>query len=69
MEEYKFKVGDHVKRDLMYGIIIERYTKPKINYSSFSLGPYPELYRVKWDDGTVSGGFLPHGLRHTTHPA
>ena len=66
------KVNDRVKReidvfragsDYKYGIIIRHYSKPAKRYSSGSvLGPYPDLFDVRWDNGTVSKGHLPHGL-------
>ena len=61
------KVGDRVKRHFRqpgtrkwqekFGTVTEIYS----DYES-RFGPCPELYRVRWDDGTESGGYLPHGL-------
>lgn len=67
----RFKRGDRVSREidiydltkgLRFGIIIKVYRKPVKQYNSFKLGPYPELYKVLWDDGKTEEGFLPHGL-------
>ena len=63
----KFFVGDRVKRPMdvyediqkwvwRYGIITEIYSE------SNRYGYYPELYTVRWVDGTIEKGFLPHGL-------
>ncbi len=61
-----FRVGDTVMRltdvydaksKMRTGIVLERYSD---NQSRF--GPYPELYAVRWEDGTEQRGFLPHGL-------
>lgn len=68
----KFKIGDRVRREIniydpskgmRYGKVVQCYSKPERKLSPGStLGPYPELYEVLWDDGTVERGFLPHGL-------
>ena len=66
MPSFYHRIGDRVQRlvdvcdsksPLRRGTIIERYS-----YQSDMFGYYPELYRVRWDDGTVEKGFLPHGL-------
>jgi hypothetical protein len=72
-----FEVGERVCREvdiyeengpLKYGVVLERYNeKEKTFYlppdnEPFTLGPYPELYKVQWDDGKIENGFLPHGL-------
>ena len=68
---YKFNIGDNVSRyidiydkskGLKVGKIIRRYSEPQRQYSYFTLGPYPELYEVKWNNGETEKGFLPHGL-------
>jgi len=60
------RVGDRIQRrkdvynvesPLRRGIAIARYS-----YQSEKFGFYPEMYRVRWDDGTVEEGFLRHGL-------
>ena len=69
----RFKLGDRVKRrrnvyksksSMMYGTVIEVYSEPKEVYSGgdLVLGPYPELYGVKWDHGMIYRGYLPYGL-------
>jgi hypothetical protein len=61
-----FSVGDRVQRlmnvydqssQMRRGVVIERY-RDLVS----ALGPYPELYAVRWDDGQIERGFLPHGL-------
>jgi|SRR5882724_1415286 len=80
----KFKVGDRVTRPenvydrnspIMHGTIARVYNKTTSHYpiNDFVLGPYPELYDVRWDeqfrkfsaDGKYefnASSFLPHGL-------
>jgi hypothetical protein len=62
----KFNKGDLVLRRadvfdersrLMTGTVTDAYN----DYAS-RFGPYPELYEVTWDDGSVERGYLPHGL-------
>ncbi len=46
-----------------YGTIIKCYNRPAKEYpSGYTLGPYPELYDVKWDNGEIHEGYLPHGI-------
>jgi hypothetical protein len=61
----KFSIGDPVMRQrdvydqrkgFKFGIVIDRESRQS------QFGYYPELYRVRWEDGTEEGGFLPHGL-------
>lgn len=61
-----FKIGERVKRivwfseekiELKKGVVINCYSETKKG------GYYPELYKVKWDNGVIEKGFLPHGLR------
>lgn len=68
MANLRFKVGDRVSREadleirnspLKHGEVIRAYSKFNTRF-----GDYPELYSVRWDDGTVENGFLPHGLDH-----
>jgi len=68
---FKFNINDKVKRlvniydslnGYKTGIIIKRYSEHKHKCGSVILGPYPELYSVLWNDGTIENGFLPHGL-------
>ena len=68
----RFQLNERVSREinvfapeqgLRYGNVIEIYSVPKKDYGNgLVLGPYPELYKVRFDDGSVEGGFLPHGL-------
>ena len=68
---YKFNIGDNVSREidiynkskgLKIGKVIRRYSKPQKQYNNFVLGPYPELYDVKWNNGKIEKMFFPHGL-------
>jgi len=66
----KFEVGDRVFRpeDVLspeeHGEVIGAYSKTR--HFSLACGEwipeYPELYRVRWDNGVVGNGYLPHGL-------
>lgn len=69
----KFKLGDRVKRrrniykvksSMMYGTVIESYSEPEKVHcdGDLVLGPYSELYGVKWDHGMTYRSYLPHGL-------
>ncbi len=67
----RFAIGDRVMRRtdvynpdsaLMRGRVIDRYAIRD------SIGHYPELYAVAWDDGTDARGFLPHGLDPEASP-
>jgi len=68
----KHSVGDRVCREKdvfkrnsgkKHGVVSRRYSEPrKVISKDVVLGPYPELYEVTWDDGTVEKGFLPHGI-------
>ena len=62
-------IRDKVKRPIdvynfskgyKYGVIIKKYSQYSkiIDQTLF----YPELYRVKWSDGTIGKGYFPHGL-------
>lgn len=50
-----------MKRDGKRGIVLERYSDYVSKY-----GPYPELYAVRWSDGTEHRGYLWHGLSPDT---
>jgi hypothetical protein len=65
------EIGDTVKRHIniynqksswKIGIIIDKYSEPQTKCSETILGPYPELYKVRWNNGEIEKGFLPHGL-------
>jgi len=68
----KFKVGDLVQRPteidtLGIGKVIKAYSKQAKKYcygygTPLVLGPYPELYDIKWENGLISKGYLPHGI-------
>lgn len=69
----KYQIGDKVRREInindpskgyKYGKIIKIYSKEATYYpfSKITLGPYKELYKVKWDNGIIENGFLPHGI-------
>ncbi len=68
------KLNDRVKRRIdvfdenspyKYGTVIKCYSRPAKKYSSgYILGPYPELYDVKWDNGEIKEGYLPHGIEN-----
>lgn len=71
--EFKFNVGDWVKRRVnvfdssspyRLGRVVRRYSKKEITLpvSGSTLGPYPELYEVEWEDGKIESSFLPHGI-------
>lgn len=73
----RFRVGDRVTRELFmddgtwsregdacldrsplrHGEVVRSYGEPDTGY-----GANPELYEVRWDDGTTRQGYLPHGL-------
>jgi len=64
-------VGDRVSREidiydpkkgLKLGEVIKHYSRPREKYGDWWLGPYPNLYDVKWDDGSIGKAFLPHGI-------
>ena len=64
-------VNDRVKRRVdvfdenspyKYGTVVKCYSRAIKNYGFVRLGPYPELYDVKWDDGEIEEGYLPHGI-------
>ena len=63
-----FKKGDRVKRKVgleiyKIGTVIKRYSAKARTIADVTLGPYPELYAVKWEGtGRVEKGFLPHGI-------
>ncbi|KKM67021.1 hypothetical protein LCGC14_1475370 [marine sediment metagenome] len=70
---FQHTIGERVKREIniyhpekgiRFGIVIKRYSRPEKKYANLgiTLGPYPELYDVKWDDGSFEEGFLPHGI-------
>lgn len=58
----KFKIGDRVKRLNKTGTVTRCYSRGFKFFGSVFLGPYPELYDVKWDDGSTGNAYLPHGL-------
>jgi hypothetical protein len=62
----RFTVGECVTRPedvfdarsrIKRGTVTECY-----DYHSRDFGYYPELYAVRWGDGSEQRGFLPHGL-------
>ena len=69
-----FEVGQRVKRDeinsewrysgiVLHGIVTKRFSRPQKQYGKdFVLGPYPELYEVRWDNGKSGQIYLPHGI-------
>lgn len=71
-KEPEYFIGERVSREIdifdkskgrKIGSIIKRYSEPKkIITSDFILGPYPELYSVKWDDGEIHNGYFWWGL-------
>lgn len=72
MIRWKFQLGDRVQRHtdvydcnskLRYGYVIRRYSEPvKRLLPDLILGPYPELYAVRFDDGRIGKGFFNYGL-------
>jgi hypothetical protein len=72
--EWTFNVGDRVKRladpysgissrrEDKRGFVSKRYSKEAYGIGNLTLGPYPELYAVIFDDGSIGNAFLPHGL-------
>lgn len=76
MDQWTFYVGQRVKRlsdvfnpksKMLCGEVIERYSRGVKDYGNdLILGPYPELYLVRWDDGKESE-YLPHGIEAMTH--
>jgi hypothetical protein len=67
-----FKPGDRVTRPvdvydskspIRHGVVVRRYGKAWYRGDSdWPTGYDPELYEVKWDDGTAGKGFFRHGL-------
>jgi len=71
----KFKKGDRVKRLIdktkpngyKTGVVSEVYGRSIGNLNTDILpGIYPEMYEVKWDDGSTVGGYLSTGLEGVT---
>ena len=64
----KFKIGDRVMLaadNTIHGVVTKVYSKGKRVYNNIVLGPYPELYAVKWNGlSTESLDYSPHGLDH-----
>ena len=66
------KLNDRVKRKIdvfdenspyKYGTIIKCHSRPIKKYKNgYILGPFSELYDVKWDNGEIHEGYLPHGI-------
>lgn len=53
--------GDHSK--LKHGVVVRRYGQAWYRQDhTWPVGFDPELYEVRWDDGTVGKGYFPHGL-------
>jgi hypothetical protein len=44
------------------GKVINRYSRGETSVNGLRLGPYPELYDVQFEDGSISKAFLPHGI-------
>jgi hypothetical protein len=74
----KFKLNDRVSRlenvfdqksKLKHGRIVKVYSQKAYRAGGIVLGPYPELYDVKWSEGNIERGFLPHGLNDDNHNA
>ncbi len=66
-----FKPGDRVSRNIdiynpeksdKHGVVTRKYNEPEKTVGEITLGPYPILYEVKWDNGRIERGFLPHGI-------
>jgi hypothetical protein len=65
-----YRVSDRVVRPLdvfdpfsplRRGVVVERYGRRSM------FGWYdPELYAVRWDDGSIERGFFRHGLSRAT---
>jgi len=73
IKKTKFQVGDVVSRrqdvhnihsPLMFGKVTRCYSRPAERIGEdLILGPYPELYDVRWEGGFIDAkGYLPHGL-------
>ena len=71
IKKWTFEIGQRVGRyedphdmskGIKWGLIMERYSRPQEVIGSTTLGPYPELYMVQFDDGTIGKAYLPHGL-------
>ena len=69
-------IGDIVKRrtdifdynsEYKYGVIIKVYSLPAKRYScGYTLGPYPELFKVKWNNKKkIEEGFFEYGIEKT----
>jgi hypothetical protein len=62
-----FQLNERVRRNdtgkgIRYGTIIAIRSRDAYMIGDLHLGPYPELYDVKFDDNTIGENFLPHGL-------
>jgi len=69
--DWHYEEGQRVKQEIdIYdpsrgtkkGTIIGRYSIPEHTIGYVVLGPYPELYKVRFDDGSVEQGFFWFGL-------
>jgi hypothetical protein len=49
------------------GRVIAAYSVQKHSFGNLTLGPYPEMYDVQWDDGSIETGFFPHGLNNISN--
>ena len=67
-----WRIGDRIQRhkdvfnlksQLRHGIVILRYSiwDNGVSHDTY-YGDYPELYAVRWDDGSFEKSFLSHGL-------
>lgn len=50
-------LSDSYLKAWKHGMVIRCYSMTGCQH-----GPYPELYDVRWDDGTVGHSYLGHGL-------
>jgi hypothetical protein len=70
---FHYKNGQRVERPVdpydktkgvKHGVITECYSRyQKETLGGMTLGPYPELYKVVFDDGSVGNGFFWWGIR------
>ena len=67
----RFELLDRVKRHVdmhdrskgfKYGNVIKCFSREEYEIAGTVLGPYPELYSVKWDNGRIGKSYLPFGI-------
>ena len=60
--KYHWRIGQRVIRENKEGIIIKRYSKNAYIIGDTHLGPYPELYDIKFNNNTICVGVFYYGF-------